>query len=450
MISSNIKQGASPLAQFIAHLRVPLYRNGYALMIGSAATSALGVVYWALAARYYSPEIVGLSSAVISAMMLLAGIAVLSLPGALVRFIPQAGHNTGRFISTTYVVSMGMALILAPLFCLTAGMWSAQLAFLRDEPRWLAAFVIATVTWCIFSLQDSALTGLRQAIWIPVENTIFSVAKIGLLLLLAGPIPQWGLFAAWTIPVIVALVPINYLLFRRWIPAHAADANNMQATSTPAPSARSPFSGHAVQRYVIGNYPGTLLYLAYTMLLPLLVTNLAGSRANAYFYIPWMIASGLQLIALNLTTSLTVEAARDESKLAFYGYRILQQALKLLVPLVLLICLSAPFILMVFGREYRDEGTQLLQLLTLSTLPNVIVMLYLSIVRVQNRVGGVIVTQGLLCISLLGLSYLLLPQWGILGVGWASLISQSTVAVLLIACTSLRNILHQGWKTGTL
>lgn len=448
MISSDIKQSTSPLAQLFAHLRVPLYRNGYALIIGSAASSALGVVYWALAARYYSPEIVGLSSAVISAMMLLAGLAVLSLPGALVRFLPQAGKRTGTFVLVTYGVSISMAAILGPLFCLTAGVWSEQLAFLREDPIWLAAFVLATITWCIFSLQDSTLTGLRQAIWLPIENTIFSVVKIGLLLLLAGSTPRWGLFAAWTIPVVIALVPVNYLLFRRWIPQHIAQSRI--STNFADSVGNATWTYRSVQRYVIGNYPGTLLYLAYTMLLPLLVTHLAGSRANAYFTIPWMIASGLQLIALNFTTSLTVEAARDEAKLAVYCYRILQQSLKLLVPLVLFTSLCAPLILLVFGADYKAEGTRLLQLLTISSLPNVIVMLYLSFVRVQNQIGGVIIAQGILCILLLGLSYILLPQWGITGVGWAALISQSTVAVLLLALTPLRNVLHQGWKTGNL
>ena len=74
----------SPLAALAgtrigSHLRTPLFRNGYALLASSAATSALGLFYWVLAARYYSTETVGLGSALLSAMMLLSGIAQLSL-----------------------------------------------------------------------------------------------------------------------------------------------------------------------------------------------------------------------------------------------------------------------------------------------------------------------------------------------------------------------------------
>ena len=43
-------------ARLITHLRTPLYRNGYALVLSSATTSVLGVAYWILAARTYTPD----------------------------------------------------------------------------------------------------------------------------------------------------------------------------------------------------------------------------------------------------------------------------------------------------------------------------------------------------------------------------------------------------------
>ena len=40
-------------------------------------------------------------------------------------------------------------------------------------------------TWCVFSLQDAVLTGMRQAVWLPLENGVYGLAKIGLLVALA-------------------------------------------------------------------------------------------------------------------------------------------------------------------------------------------------------------------------------------------------------------------------
>src|SRR4029079_9073829 len=74
------------IERLIIHLRTPLYRNGYALLINSIGISVLGVVYWVFAARYYAIRAVGINSAIIATMTFLASIARLYLDGVLVRF----------------------------------------------------------------------------------------------------------------------------------------------------------------------------------------------------------------------------------------------------------------------------------------------------------------------------------------------------------------------------
>src|SRR5256885_2892880 len=83
---------------FVSHFRVPMYREGYALVLSSGLSSLLGFVYWIVAARSYSPDVVGLNSAVISAMMFLAGMSQLNLASASIRFLPAAGARTRRFL----------------------------------------------------------------------------------------------------------------------------------------------------------------------------------------------------------------------------------------------------------------------------------------------------------------------------------------------------------------
>jgi O-antigen/teichoic acid export membrane protein len=198
-----------------------------------------------------------------------------------------------------------------------------------------------------------------------------------------------------------------------------------------------------IGKYILANYLGSLFFLASTTLLPIIVINLVGPKANAYFYMPWMIATALQLIAVNMTTSFTVEATRDQMKLSIYCYRVLMQSMRLLIPLVVIILLGAPLILLLFGRDYANEGATLLRLLALSAIPNVIVVLYVSLARVENRVRGIVMVQGALCVLVLSMSYVLLQTFGITGVGLAWLASQTVVAVFLWL-TRLRSILATG------
>jgi O-antigen/teichoic acid export membrane protein len=434
LMISQVRDKANTLwMQVIVTLRTPLLRNAYALLLGSATTSALGFLYWALAARFYDPGAVGLNSAGLSAMLFLSGVTQLSLSGVLVRFTSQAGAKTNRLVGVSYLVSILLAVPVCVIFYLGLDWWAPSLHFFLDSPFKLVLFIIATMSWSIFALQDSALTGLRQAIWVPLENTLYALAKIGLLIVFAALIPRYGVLVSWNVPVVLLIVPVNLLIFARLIPKQNINSTGKEISQLFRP----------VLEYIGGNYLGSLFFLAYTTLLPILVTEIAGSSANAYFYLPWIIMNSLQLVSTNMTMSLTVEAAREQDKMDAYGRRVLAHTLKLLSPIVLLILLGAPYILGLFGKDYAAGGVILLRLLALSILPHLIISLYISLARVKNRARGILLTQAALCFLVLSLSYLLLPVFGIDGVGIAWLTSYSLVAAFLLV-TQLRTVLKTG------
>lgn len=433
MISQVRDKANSVWMQAIVTLRTPLLRNGYALLLASTTTSALGLFYWALAARLYNPGAVGSSSAGLSAMLFLSGVTQLSLSGVLVRFTSQAGGKTRHLVGVSYLVSILLALPVCLIFYLGLDWWAPSLHFFLDSPFKLVLFIFTTMSWSIFTLQDSALTGLRQAIWVPLENTLYALAKIGLLIVFATLIPRYGVLASWNVPVVLLILPVNLLIFARLIPRHILNRTDVEISQLIRP----------VLQYIGGNYLGSLFFLAYTTLLPILVTEIAGSSANAYFYLPWIIMNSLQLVSTNMMMSLTVEAAREQDKMDAYGRRVLTHTFKLLGPIVLLILLGAPYFLHLFGKDYAAEGVTLLRLLALSTLPHLIISLYISLARVKNRARGILITQAALCFLVLGLSYLLLPILGIAGVGIAWLTSYTLVAGFLLV-TQLRTILKAG------
>jgi glycosyltransferase involved in cell wall biosynthesis len=78
-----------------AHLRAPLYREGYALP-NCGLLSLFAVVYWLVAARHYTPHNLGLNAAAISAVMFLAGVSQLNLVSALMRLLPVAAIQAAR------------------------------------------------------------------------------------------------------------------------------------------------------------------------------------------------------------------------------------------------------------------------------------------------------------------------------------------------------------------
>jgi aminoglycoside phosphotransferase (APT) family kinase protein/O-antigen/teichoic acid export membrane protein len=428
MSTSTSRPGAFSLAGLVAHMQAPLYRNGYALVLSSATTSALGVVYWILAARNYSTEVVGLNSAALSAILFLSSMSQLNLMSALNRFIPSAGRETGRLVVYSILISLVVALIASTAFILGVNIWAPVLSFVGSNPIFTAWFTLAVMAWCVFVLQDAALTGLRQATWVPVENTVFAVLKIVLLLALAGVFPRYGILASWTLPLLVTLLPVNRLLFRRLIPQH------VQATQDTA----TPPTPRQIGRYIAGDYLGSLIWYATTSFLPVLVAVRAGATANAYFYLSWTIAYSFYLVSLNMGQSLIAEGAADQTQLDNYSYRMFVQTVRLLVPMVVVMLVGAPYILRVFGASYSAEGTLLLRLLSLSALPNIVTSLYTSMARVQRRMRQVVLVLSLLSVMVLALGYVLMGIYGISGIGVAWLVSQSIMAGYLLIRTHLR------------
>jgi O-antigen/teichoic acid export membrane protein len=185
--------------------------------------------------------------------------------------------------------------------------------------------------------------------------------------------------------------------------------------------------------YAAGDYVGSMFELASISLLPLIVTYFAGAEENAFFYQSWIIAYTLILVANNTARALTVEAARDASRLRPYGRIVLRHTLQLLVPAVAALVLLAPWILNVFGGEYSTQGTTTLRILALAALPHAVILLGLVTARLQHHLRLVIVIQGAISIITLGSAVLLVGRMGNLGaaLGWFS--SQLLVAIILLA-----------------
>ena len=181
-----------------------------------------------------------------------------------------------------------------------------------------------------------------------------------------------------------------------------------------------------------GNYGGNLFALIGNMYLPILVANQVSAAQAAYFFVPWMICILLQLVPINIITSLTVEAALKMPQLRQLTRQTLAHSMRLVVPLAALTALLAPLGLLIFGQAYADAGTSLLRLLAIGTIPNVLVALGIGVARIEHKGSWVAAVQGTQFAILLGGSAVLLPNVGIEAVGliWAG--SQFLLAAILL------------------
>ncbi len=402
-----------------AQLADPLTFNGYTLIANSAVTGGLGLVYWLLMARLYPTAAVGIASAAYAAMNLLAGITAQSFNGALTRFIPQAGLRTRTFIVRSYAVSVVASIGVAVVFVLTIRSWGSTYSELGG-PVTGVVFVACVAAWAIFTIQDSVLVGLRGAFWVLVENGIFGVVKLVLLVALVTALPRHlGIYVSWMLPAVVAVPLINALIFGRLVPRHTALTRDFR-----------PPSNRQIGRFLAGDYSGALCLLATGSLIPVVVAARTDARQTAYFFVAWVMSGMVGMIGVNMGMSLTVEGAFDAGALAANCRRALRKMTVLLAPCSVLLALFAPVWLRLFGSAYATHATSVLELLAAATIPTAVTELYLGALRAQNRTSLVALVQSARGVVMLALTVVLTGSLGTVGAGVAVLVSQSAIALL--------------------
>ncbi len=409
-------------SRFGAHARVPLFRDGYALALNSAVTAVLGLAYWVVAAHVYSPYVVGINSALIAAMMFVAGIATLNLSNVLVRFLPEGGDRARRFVAGSYAVTAATAALLSAVLVFKLVELPEELRFFNDVSGLAPAFAVATIVWCIFVLQDAVLTGIGRAVWVPLENGVFAVLKLGLLVAFAGVLSEFGIFASWAIAMGLCVIGVNVIMFARLLPERRGGAVAPNLVRTRA------FAG-----YFVADWACAISWLAGTTLLPVVVTSVAGADTNATFALSWAVAFPLYAVSTAIGTALVVHGSKSPGDLPALIRQSFWQGAAILGACVAVLVIAAPLALQLFGDDYAAEGATLLRILALGALPNLVVALWLARARVLRRLrlpAVLLCGQAVLTLILVGP---LLNSLGATGAGVAWAIGQTALAAGVLA-----------------
>jgi O-antigen/teichoic acid export membrane protein len=391
-------------------------------MLNTVLTGALGFAFWILAARLYSPERVGVNSALIAVLMTVSTLCQVNLGSVFVRFLPET-TRPARLIVLGYAVAGGFALVVATCVALIAPHFAKDLSVLGSNRLIGIIWVVSVALWCVFALQDGALTGLRSARWIPVENTSFGILKIVALVILAAYGATNGMLLAWVLPMAILVIPVNLIIFRRAVPAH---------TPAHTDGIVNRFGRRRLVRYLGMTSVASSIDQGMLAALPILVVAILGATQNAYFYIAFTIVTTLELLADNIVTALTVEGTFATDRLQALTAAVGRRFLVLLLPATLILIAAAPLALLFFGRTYAAHGTTVLRLLALASIFRGAIWLYMAVCRIQGRGLSLLAVSGATSIGTLVFTIVFAHLWGLNGVGIGWLTSNVLVAIVVV------------------
>ncbi|MGC0363551.1 O-antigen/teichoic acid export membrane protein [Rhodococcus sp. 27YEA15] len=409
---------SSPVGEIADPTALPgrsLERNTLALAVSALITGMIGMLYWAVIARWYPAREVGAAAAVITTATMLSAFGNLSLGAVFERFLPMAGRRSRTMVWLGFSVGGVFGSVLAGLF-LVLGPTDEMF-----ENRWqMLTFPVIVVVFSAFALLDQTAVALREAGWAAGKNVLHALAKLVLALALAYTASRLAVIWTWTIAAGVGVAVLGVAVARRLRTAGYIDRPSL------LPPRRE------IGQYLFASYGIYVVSALAPLMLPLIVVARLGADANAYFAISWSLVTAVLVLLTMLTGPYVAAAAAEPDRVAELTRKFLVLLATVCAGGIVLFSVAGPFLLAMVGERYRDEGEPLLRLAAVALVPASVAFAYTAIARVRRKLVLATTVQLVNAALILGISIAFVPARGLSAMGWAYIVAESVSAVILL------------------
>jgi hypothetical protein len=350
--------------------------NGGALIANVFASGFTGLLFWVLAARVAEPEVVANGSAMVTAIIAVVSLSqqsfVFTLPSLL-----AVSPEPRRLAVRTYGAALALTAIAAPVYVLAGPSLASGLDYLRDW-HLAVAFVAGACGWCLFSLQDAVLTGVRKGAVVLVENASWGLARLAIVAGLWATGTRLGvgwLVTSWVVPASGLVVVVSWYLF----------VSDRSPLATPAGT--TVFDRRKLASFLGAEYAASVL----SSTVQLVAVAYALTRLGAAGAAPLLAASSLVLVVegavASFSQALAVEAAKAGGDRSHRRNLVRVTVLFIggvSVAAVTASALAGHEIMALLGPTYRDTGGTALAILMLCVLPRGIIV----VSNADNRIRG--------------------------------------------------------------
>jgi len=395
----------------------PLYKNAIFLILSPFVGSILGFAYWILAARLYPVEAVGVATALIAAMNLIAAFSKLGFDIGLVKFLPNEDKRS-KIVNLCIFIALGFSTFLSTIFVSGLDLWSHHLKFLKENIFIFIYFTIFAAASAIIQIFYNVFLAYRRAEFSFIQNILWLTLKLILIVFFVN-FGGFGIFMSWGIAVCLALF-LSFIIF-----IFKLEDNY---------SLELPMDIYIVKKifiYSFGNYVAQNFFVLTRNILPLLVISVLGPSMSAYFYIAWSVAFLLFAIPGAVSMVLFTEGSYDIKNIGSNNLKAIKFTFAILLPAILVISVLGDKILLIFGRNYSENAFKLLIVLAFSGIPLTFIEFKAATERAKGKIRPVIIYYGLISGFTILLSYPLMVSLRLLGVGISWFIAQCVVTFLI-------------------
>lgn len=412
---------------WITRIKYQIERNDFLsnsayLFSSTIITSIGGLLFWLVAARLYSQQSIGIATSIISGISLIILITRFGFNQSLIRFLPKWDENS--LYSTIFYLLNIAVLIGALLTVFTSKYWLSGYQISLNLSITLVVFALAS---SICGINSQTMIAKKKPRYFLFQNALLSMRPLFLpmFLIIGGVV---GVVLSITIAYVVASIFSMWLVLRMGLSFSSFDRDFFQRSLS--------YSG--------SNYIASLFNRSTSHILPLMMLNILGPKTTAIYYITQTTSSVLEFLPQALSTSLFVEGSHGRS---------LKNQIKLTIIIVTPIISFASVVVYLFGSSILSifdssygSGADLLFIFTINAFFVTIFKITMAKIRVGRDNQFIILLSGLRFALILGLSYMFINWFGLVGVGFGHLVSYCFLT-LLIGCEWLYTNKFSNLKT---
>jgi len=379
--------------------------------------SIVGVFFWALSARLYSPNDVGIATAILSISQLLSGIAGIGLGMGLMRFLASSADPQKMLNNTLTMIVLSTTLV-GVLYLLGIKFWTPTLNFLSQGFIIAIGFIGFLVITGLASQYQAVFIAYRESRYAFWQVTLTNISRIILVIVFISAGAQ-GIVAAVAVGMIFAIG----LSQTRFLPIVIKGFRLRPQLSINVIKNLAPYS--------FSNHVADLLYRAPVLITPPLVLELLGAKFSAHVYIAWMLGLLIASPGQALAGAAFAEGSNTPDDLRQILIRSTRYGVGVTVLLAAIVGIGSPWALELFGRSYSTSIVALFRLLAIASPFMVVNMIYFTALRVLKKIGELILLSASSAVITLAITYFGIQHLGLesIGIGWMG----AQVLITLIA-----------------
>jgi O-antigen/teichoic acid export membrane protein len=346
-------------------------KNGHIQTIGKGAayvyieniaTMISGYTFWIIMSKLISPEIIGISSSIVSFSGILTIIAALGIPTGIQRFLGRSFSEENiaeakRYVNISIVlVSIGVSGCTIVIVAFQG--WIYQ--YLHIDSNLLAILIILPGSSSLFLLLRSVVISTLKTRVLPILIIVSSIAKIvfAIMLLLAG----WGALGitiGYTIGFVISSIVLGiFLNLKLKSPKKSSVDSFSQRTKNILTSSSANWIPAVVT--AIGSQLGTVVLL-----------GVQGAQEAGIYYIALTIVTGITIIAVTLfSITLPVLSSIQDGRKRF-AWRVMRLSLVIAIPFSISLIFYSKEVFQLIGQNYVAASFPM-QILLSSLLPTAV------------------------------------------------------------------------------